>query len=356
MTENKLNGQVQTVLGTISPEALGVAMTHEHVLVDLTKLVDEPTNAWEKGLAHQPVSLENLWWIRSNPLHNYDNQQLVDEETAIHEVMMFKRAGGNTIMDATSKGIGRDPVGMARVSRATGVNIIMGAGYYIEKCYPPESNLESRSEEDIAQEIVQELTEGVDGTGIKAGMIGEVGCTWPITKTERKVLRASVRAALQTGAPMMIHPGHESTTSGQSPLQILEVLREAGANLRHTIMCHVDTRVDDFKDLRTLAEAGLYIAYDDFGLERESFRWKLADIPNDAQRIDLLKQLIAEGFGKQMLLSLGVSSKVRITRYGGHGYSHLLLNVLPRMRVKGISEEDIHTILLENPKRAFQFI
>ena len=312
--------------------------------------MEEPLNATERGLAREKVSLENLWWVRYNALGNYDNQQLLSEETAIREVLLYKRAGGGTLVEPTTMGIGRDPAGLARVSRATGVHIIMGAGYYTERTYPPGSNITERDEEDIAEEVVREIVEGIGDTGVRAGFIGEVGCTWPITPNERKVLRASIRAQRQTGAALMIHTGRDE----QSPLEILEILQEADADLEHTIICHIERVVYDFNNLRKLAGAGIYLAYDDFGQEREFFRWKFEDVPNDAQRIDQIKHLRDEGFLDRIHISIGVSSKVRQVTYGGHGYSHILLNVVPRMRIKGLSEEEINTLLVENPKRAFR--
>ena len=138
---------------------------------------------------------------------------------------MYKQFGGDTIVDATSLGIGRDPVGLARISRATGVNVIMGGSHYVDQAHP--EDMGERAEEEIFEKIVEDVTVGVDGTGIKCGIIGEVGCTWPLTDNERKVLRASARAQQATGAPILIHPGRDEV----APLEIVEVLSEAGADL-----------------------------------------------------------------------------------------------------------------------------
>jgi phosphotriesterase-related protein len=140
-------------------------------------------------------------------LVNFDTCQLDSVERAIEEANLCKAAGGNTIVAATSIGIGRDPLGLARIARATGLNILMGAPYYVAKTHPAELHLVEKSQQAIATAIARDMLTGVEDTGIRAGLIGEVGCSWPLAKTERKILRASARAQRMTGAPLMIHPG-----------------------------------------------------------------------------------------------------------------------------------------------------
>ena len=176
----------QTVLGPLDPAELGPTSTHEHLLIDFLCMFTPPSEASQKHKAYQPVSLENLGWVTYNPFRNQDNLLLLDIETAISEAMLFKRAGGGTIVDATTIGIGRDPKALAAIARATGINVVMGAGYYVDAVHPAE--LSEKTEAEIAGEIVADITTGVDGTGVRAGIIGEIGCTWPLTDSERKVL------------------------------------------------------------------------------------------------------------------------------------------------------------------------
>jgi len=113
----------------------------------------------------------------------------------------------------------------------------MGSGYYVSSSHPPE--IEAKSEEEVAEEIIRDITVGVGNSGVRAGIIGEIGCSWPLRDSERKVLRASARAQQLTGAAITIHPGqHENAY-----LEILEILGNAGADLGHTIMGHVDRAV-----------------------------------------------------------------------------------------------------------------
>ena len=110
------------------------------------------------------------------------------------------------------------------------MHVIMGAGYYIGSTHP--DNMDSLSEEAITAEIVKDIEVGVGDTRIRAGLIGEVGCTYPWWNNEKKSLRASVAAQLETGAPLMIHPGR----SPQSPLEIVEEIAKAGGDLSRTII------------------------------------------------------------------------------------------------------------------------
>jgi hypothetical protein len=233
-----LQGKAQTVLGPVPPETLGKTSTHEHFLLDFTLRFKPPAEASQRYKAYEPVSMENLGWVRYNPLGNYDNLVATDEEVAISEAMLFKRAGGDTIVDTTSIGIARDPLALARISRATGINVVMGSGYYVDAVHP--EGMDEKTEDQIAEEIVADITTGVGSTGIKSGIIGELGCSWPLTDNERKVLRAGARAQRETGASISIHPGwHED-----EPFKILDLLEEAGADLTLDIELPTDQVVD----------------------------------------------------------------------------------------------------------------
>src|SRR5439155_1570928 len=167
----------------------------------------EPAAASDKGLAYQPVTLSNVGWVRQNFNANLDNLRLLDEQTALDEITLFRRAGGQTVIDPTNASLSRDPLALTRISRATGLNIVMGAGYYVAAAHP--ADMDTRSEDSIVREIVREVTLGVGDTGVRAGLIGEIGNTWPWTENEKKVVRAAVDAQRQTGAPLMIHPGRD---------------------------------------------------------------------------------------------------------------------------------------------------
>jgi len=357
MNKANLTGKVQTVLGIIAPDELGITLSHEHCLIDMVAWFVEPNEASQRAMAHQPITLENLGWLRYHPMDHWENLQLLDEELAIKELELYKRAGGNSLIDVTNIGIARDPLALTRIARATNLNIIMGSGYYAGPAHPPD--MHSKTEEDITEHIVRDITLGVGNAGVRAGIIGEIGCSWPLIDNELKVLRASAQAQQLTGAAVTIHPGrHESAY-----LEILEILRNAGADLARTIMGHCDRGIFDhvrrLEIMEDCAKTGCYLAYDGFGHE-SYFPLGLApksgiDRLNDRQRVDDIYKLIDRGYLHQILISQDCCMKTNLYHYGGGGYAHILNNVLPRMRDHGIPDEAIYTILVENPKRVLTF-
>ncbi len=349
MSDFDLIGKAQTVLGPVPADKLGISLTHEHLLVDLGSTFSPPDDATSYSFAYQPVTAENLWWVRYNYGGNKDNMELLDEDTAIAEAARFKKSGGQTIVDATSVGIKRDPLGLARIARATGLNVIMGSGYYVHD-YQPASIVE-KSEDEIVEEIVSDITEGVGNTGIRSGVIGEVGCSWPLDENERKSLRAAARAQRLTGAPLLIHPGRNP----QAPLEIMEIVRESGGDPTRTIMSHVDRTVFDNETLDKLAETGCFIEFDLFGSETTFYPFSPIDMPNDGKRLDYFLHLRDEGRIGQVLMAQDICNKHRLTKYGGHGYAHILENVMPIMRRKGFLAEEIDQIMVGNPARALAF-
>jgi len=345
-----LSGQAQTVLGPIAAEAMGITLPHEHLLIDFEVMFKEPPTGSERGLSRQPVSLANLGWIRQHFSSNLDNLQLLDEKVARDEALLFKNAGGQTFVDPTNRGLARDPLALARVARATGLNIIMGSGYYVAAAHPPD--MDRRTVDDIAREIVQDLCVGVGDTGVRAGFIGEIGTTWPWAENEKKVVRAAVAAQRDTGAALMIHPGRHE----RLPLQIVDFIRREGADLGRTIMCHVERTIADPAVLLELAATGVFLEYDLFGLETSYYPYNPAfDMPNDGERMRQILFLIERGHLAQVLMSHDIAYKHCLTKWGGFGYHHLLVNVIPRLRAKGADDKTIQTLLVDNPRSAFAY-
>jgi len=349
-TRSELKGKAQTVLGLISVDDLKITLSHEHCLVDLTCDFIEPGEISAKKIAHEAVSFANVGFIRHGH-DNLDDMQLSDEKQAIDELLHFKHAGGKTIVDATNVDIGRDPLALKRISLATELNIIMGSGYYTKKAQRLHQ-MSARTEEDIAEEIVRDIFQGVGNTGIHSGIIGEIGCTWPLQECEEKVLRAAGMAQKESGAPLHIHPGRFE----EAPLEIIKILREVGADINHTAINHFERTVFAAKNRNRIADTGCYLEYDLWGVEGY-FPESLAviDIPNDAQRIAQIRDLIAHGYGGQILVSHDICQKCHYAAYGGHGYSHILHNVIPAMLRRGMTDEQIDNLIIQNPKNFLAF-
>ena len=346
MPSGRNRGLVQTVLGPVSPSELGATTTHEHLHIDFSGMYRPAQDSPVRDLADAPITLENLGWIRRHYYSNRSNLQLVDLDTAIEEVGKFRSVGGSTIVDATSTGISRNPDGLARISRETGVHIVMGSGYYVAAAHP--DDMDERSVEGLASEITGDIVEGVDGSGVRAGIIGEVGCTWPLAANERKSLLASAIAQQETGAAILIHPGRHQ----DAPLEILDVLASGGAELSRVIMGHLDRTVFAFDALERIAATGCYLEWDLFGNEGSYYpRAPEVDMPSDAQRLDFIGRIADAGYSDRIVIAQDIFTKHRLIRYGGHGYGHIFENIVPTMRRKGFPEETIQAITVGNPAR-----
>ena len=344
-----MKGKVMTVLGPLSPDDLGATFTHEHLVVDLSCWLYIPNTVEEKEHISEPVNPDNLWWVRKYPYSSMDNLLLTDKREAIKEAEEFKRLGGGSFVDATSLGLGRDPEALRDISLAAGVNVIMGSGYYCAASLSFEMYV--MTEEEIAEAIIKDVNDGVGETGIRAGMIGEIGISNIRNDREESSLRGAIIAQKETGAPLSIHPPYPP---GQCE-EVLEILEEERADLEKVIICHSEMLQVRFRDLVTmLADAGVYTEYDIWGLEG-----RMRDglyVPSDRQRLQGIERLLEEGHLDNILLSQDICMKVQTTAYGGYGRSHIFKNVLPLFTEAGITEEEIQTMLVENPKRALRFI
>ena len=339
------SGQIQTVLGAIAAEDIGVTLPHEHLLIDFTVMFAEPPAASDRGRAWSPLSLDNLGWVRQHFNANLDNLRLTDEQVARDEILLFKNAGGRTVVDPTPRSLARDPLALTRLARATGLNIVMGAGYYVAAAHPPDMN--RRTVDDLTREIVADVT-----LGVPSGLIGEIGCTWPWTDNEKTVMRAAVIAQRETGAPLMIHPGRHP----RAPMEIAEFVQKEGGDLRRTIMCHICRTIADVRAVIDLARTGIWLEYDLFGLENSYYPYNPSfDMPNDGGRMAHVLALIDAGHQDQILMSHDIAYKTALVKYGGYGYHHLLVNVVPRLRAKGVDDAGLRRLLVENPARAFAF-
>ncbi len=349
MTRPK-SGEVQTVLGTMAPAELGVTLPHEHLLIDFKVMFAEPAAASDKGRAYEHVSLANLGWVRQNFNANLDNLRLTDERVAADEILLFKHAGGSTVVDPTPKTLARDPLALARIARVTGLNVVMGSGYYVHASHP--ADMDRRTIDDLARELIADVTTGAGDTGVRAGLLGEIGTTYPWTENEKKVLRAAIIAQRETGAPLMIHPGRHP----KMPMEIAELVQKEGGDLRRTIMCHICRTIADVSAVIDLAQSGIWLEYDLFGLENSYYPYNPSfDMPNDGGRMAHVLALIAAGHRDQLLLSHDIAYKTSLVKYGGYGYHHLLVNVVPRLRAKGIDDAGLRRLLVENPARALTF-
>ncbi|MBA3519256.1 MAG: phosphotriesterase, partial [Rhizobiales bacterium] len=297
-----------TVRGPVTAESLGVTLMHEHILNDCRCWWNRPTDPERMHLATEPVSIGLIGELRMNPFVNLHNCALDEETSAIEELGAFAALGGRTIVDPTCRGIGRDPQALVRISRATGLQIVMGAGYYLQSSHPPE--VRTMSADAIADEIV---AEALDGLGdVRIGLIGEIGVSSDFTEDEEKSLRGAARAQARTGLPLMVHlPGWF-----RHGHRVLDVVEEESGDLRHTVLCHMNPSGHDVDYQTSLGARGAFLEYDMIGMDY-FYADQGVQCPSDDDNARAIKGLVDAGFLDRILLSQDVFLKMMLTRYGG---------------------------------------
>ncbi|QXJ21354.1 hypothetical protein AGRA3207_002199 [Actinomadura graeca] len=346
---SKTQATLNTVLGPVDPASAGQILPHEHMFVDFRRRFSEPHPSVSALTTREPVQLANLGWVRYNQRCNIDNLVLDDLDVAVTELVEFAAAGGTCVVDLTPPCLGRDVAKLVALSRRTGVDVVMGTGYYLDEFQSPA--VRSMSVEQLADSMIAELTTGVAGTGARAGVIGEIGCSWPLTGSERRVLRGAALAQRQTGAAISVHPGRDPA----APFEIVEILRESGADLERVVIGHLDRTIAELDPLLRLASLGPYLEFDLFGQESSHTRYGPVDLPNDLGRLKVIGELVRRGHGHQVLVSHDIALKHRLDQYGGHGYAHLARRVLPRMPEVGLTPRDVDLIVRGNPARMLAF-
>ena len=352
-----MSGKILTVTGPIDPSQLGPTLMHEHIFMYFTGVAPKDgylyrdtrkpdsriTAATDLGAYHEPVSLKNLWQ-RLTPGHlaSYDNWTLTDLNLAIEEVLHFKRWGGKSIVDVTSIGLGRDPKALVRVANSTGLDIVMGGGYYIKTMHP--LDMDERTVEELAQGMIRDVTLGAQGTSIRSGIIGEIGIGGnPLSANEMKSIRASARAGRATGAPILFHAGGR----GEEKFTVLDAVASEGLDLNRVIMGHAPAT--DLPLVRRLLERGVYLEFDGFGEVRSPLG------KSEAQVVEAIVQLIQDGWAHRLLLAHDVCQKQMLRAYGGMGYSYVMEFVLPELKRLGVTDDQIEKIMVENPRRVLTF-
>ncbi len=304
---------VQTVLGPIPPEDLGFTLPHEHTQIA-------------------------LWHIPSS----WDYWQLTrDEPVILAELARFKALGGSGLVDVTPAGMQRDPEWLRGLATASGLHIVMGAGWYRDAYYPAEALIDRRSVDDLADELVREATDGVGESGIRPGIIGEIGTDKPwVAPSEERVHRAAARASRRTGLAITTHAVMSAV--GQAQLTIFE---EEGADPARVIIGHADSypNLDHYLEI---LRRGANLEFDFLGMS-----FNAVERHGEGRVVERLLELLSRGHVDRVLLSQDVCHDSQLKRYDGHGYVYLQEMFLPRLRAAGVSDADIETMTVSNPKR-----
>lgn len=308
MNSEKPALEVITVLGTIKPEEMGLTYTHEHLFLDA--------------------------------MDHYGGYEFVidDEDMIAKEMEEFVSRGGKTICDVTLEEIGRNPPALARLSKRVGIHVLMGCGWYREFGYPKiVGELTSR---ELADVLVKEIEVGVGDSGIRAGFIGEIGTgRHHVKPAEERVFRASALAQKRTGVVITTH----TTRWGSLAMEQIAMLEEFGADLKKVIIGHLGDRIG-VHHILPIAEKGVYVEVDNIGYLDYQPEWV---------RADNVAALVKEGFVDQVLLSEDICMLNHLKYAGGKGYGYLLETFVPMLKERGITDEQIHQMMVNNPARAF---
>jgi phosphotriesterase-related protein len=339
-----MTGVIRTVTGDIPPSQLGWTLIHEHLVCSLAKYWIPET---APDLATTKVGIDTLTQVKRHAFAVRDNLIIDDIENAIRESGEFLAAGGRSIVEVTSHGIDRDVRALEIIARRTGLQVVAGCGYYIQLTHP--RGIEDRSEQSLADEMIEEITVGVGGTGVRAGVLGEIGVgSYPMHRAERKVIRAAARAQQATGAGMVLHsaPG-----SKESVFEIVGVLERAGALMNKCVISHLDERFrDDLRAFRRVGAAGIVFGFDTFGREIY-YEGRRRQHPSDTQRIEVIVRLLDAGLGDHIALAQDICLKHELSKYGGQGYAHVPANIVPRLLHTGVPEAAVKSMLVGTPAR-----
>lgn len=298
---------VMTATGPIQPDELGVALHHEHV-------------------------------IANPPGDDADDRDLVldDVHASLAELEDFYAAGGRAVVDMTTVDYGRDLAAISWVAVRAPVHLVLVTGHHKDRYAAP--FVGDRSADEIAAANVRELTTGIDGTTVKAGVIKAGTSLDQITEVEETVLRAAARSHRATGAPISTH-----TERGTMALEQLALLQDEGVDPRRVIVGHLDRRLD-LAYLCAVLETGAFVSFD--GVSKTKYA------PDEA-RAAMVKSLVDAGFADQLLLSGDLARRSALRAYGGSpGLVYILERFTLLLMEAGLDAPTVRCLLVDNPARA----
>ena len=376
--QRRATGRVITVTGELDPDSVGITLMHEHLASNL--LVPEAGTGYNGKGPTTPTFIRRFqetgrYYRVPRVAESLAVFVLDDTAATLEELATFRRLGGNTLVDVTTVGIGRDPIRIREYARQSGVHVVMATGWYRWMYHPP--GVARKTVEDLARIMEREITTGVGSTGIRAGIIGEIpldaagirldapldsvypdsviservaaaqtrirsGRATPVEiydPEEIKVLRAAARASRRTGVAITLH-------APDPWIDYLDILEQEGADLHRVVVGHADQVILDTAMARRALDRGAYLQLD-YTLQRYAGR----DTGPWEKLLDQMVWAVRAGYGSQLLLSLDLCFRMGLTRYGGGGYATLFERLIPGLQKRGLSEAQVRTIVADNPRR-----
>jgi 5-phospho-D-xylono-1,4-lactonase len=299
---------VRTVLGDVPPTEIGLTLTHEHLLT-------RPAKRLQDG----------------------GDLLLDSRQRAVEELRLFRQAGGSALVELTVAEFGRDAAGLRQVSETAQVHVIATTGHVSLEYWDGVIDVDALPQDALVEEMVSDLTVGIDGSTVRAGIVKAGSSRDHITPAEERVLRAAAQAQRITGAPITTH-----TTAGTMAREQAAVLADAGADPRRVCLGHLDRQLD--RDLHhELAAAGFTIGYD--GMSKDWYT-------PDSQRVDAVRELVEAGLGDRVCLSGDLARRSQLVSWGGGpGYTYIPWRIVPWLRRAGLDDEQIRRITIDNPRR-----
>lgn len=312
----------RTVTGDISTDLLGHCQCHEHLFI-------------AKG---QSFTVNEALWMD-------------DEELSLREALLYKNAGGQTIVDAQPTGAGSMPNALRRLAEKSGINIVASTGFHKRLFYAPEHWLFEESEEHLADYFTADLTQGlaVDADGgrprercsAKAGIIKCAIDEHGLKNGYEKLFCAAAIAQQRTGAPMMIH-----TEDGLNALELIAFLLGKGVKAESIIICHAERSMTRMHEKLEIAKTGVYFQCDTIA------RFKYH---SDEEEACFLWRLCEDGYEERILLGLD-TTRQRLKSYGGQtGLDYILARFLPLLLEYGITRHQVEKMCTNNPAAALAF-
>jgi phosphotriesterase-related protein len=329
---------IETVLGAIEAEDLGITSMHEHVMADSSRLQ-------RPGMHPAPdedrVTMSVLGYLRWNQLALADNLRLDDPDVAVQELSSAQSFGQRAIVDATSWGLGPNHAALPEISRRARMTIVCSYGTYIPRTLP--DRIADLDEAALEEDFFRALTDRVPGVSFRAGILGIMGTTGAVTVEERMRLRAGARAAVRGGSAMTVRLD-QNERAGATVIGLCEAEGLAADRI-------VFTNVDEYMDATYWEELSSAGAVLEMCFGTEAGQKGRVENPSDHQRIDFFLRFVADNPERRVVLGGSTWTKAQLRHFGGYGYEHLLARIVPELAEGGVGEALLQQMLVGEPRR-----
>jgi phosphotriesterase-related protein len=328
---------IETVLGPIAADELGLTSMHEHVLADSSRL----QRPGRPPAPEQQVSMSVLGYLRWNQLALADNLRLDDPDLAVEELAAARALGQHAVVDATSWGLGPNHSALPEISRRSGMTIVCSYGTYIPRTLPPE--IADLDEIALEEDFFRALTSRVPGTSFRAGLLGIMGTTGTVTDEEWMRIRAGARAAARTGSALTVRLDQNERTG----LSVLEKCAAEGLPPGRVVF----TNADEYLDAGYWAELAAAGAVLEMCFGTEAGQKGRVENPSDRERLAFFLTFVGDHPQARLVLGGSTWTKAQLRHYGGYGYEHLQARIVPELSEEGVASEVLQRMLITEPRR-----